>query len=139
MPNMPNMIEMRSRTNIFVAYTLTGLFTLFNVGLPVVLFVCPMMSGGQVCECNMVQHGGLTISYPMGGCCSHAVVAERNTIPFLSSEKYQSPTSEIVFVLSSVELPSIDPAQTVQFANSSNTGPPHAAAPLYLLSSSLLI
>ena len=130
---------MKSRTKIIVAFTLAGLFTLFNVGLPIVLFVCPMMSGGQVCDCNMVQHDGLAISYPMGGCCSHAVVAERNTIPFLGAEKYQAPASEVVLVLSSAAIPSINPAHTAQCDNSSNTGPPPAAAPLYLLSSSLLI
>jgi hypothetical protein len=98
-----------------------------------------MMNDGQVCDCNKVQNDGLTVSYPMGDCCNHTIVAERNTTPFLSSAKYQAPASEVVFVLSSISLPTIDPAQTAQFDNSSNTGPPPAAAPLYLLSSSLLI
>jgi hypothetical protein len=130
---------MKSRTNIFVAYTLAGLFTVFNVGLPIVLFVCPMMSDGQVCDCAEVQSDGLAISYPMGECCSHTIVAERNTTPFLSSAKYQAPASEVVLVLSSIAMPSINPARTAQPDNSSNTGPPPATAPIYLLSSSLLI
>ena len=130
---------MKDRANIFVAYTLAGLFTLFNVGLPIVLFVCPMMSNGQVCECNKTQSDGLAISYPMGDCCSHTVVAERNTTPFLSAAKYQAPGSEVVLVLTSLALPPLNTTRPAQFDNSSNTGPPSPATPLYLLSSSLLI
>ena len=130
---------MKSRTNIFVAYFLAGLFTVFNVGLPIVLFVCPMMSEGQVCDCNKVQNDGLAISYPAGECCSHTIAAERNTTPFLSSAKYQAPASEVVLVLSSMALPSINLAYPAQLDISSNTGPPPTTTPIYLLSSALLI
>jgi hypothetical protein len=130
---------MKSRTNIFIAYALAGLFTVFNVGLPIVLFVCPMMSGGQVCDCSKVPNNGVAISYTIGECCTHTVVAERNTIPFLSAANYHAPFSEVVLVLSSIVLPSINPAHPAQLDLSSNTGPPFATAPIYLLSSSLLI
>ena len=130
---------MKSRTNIVVAYTLAGLFTVFNVGLPIVIFVCPMMSSGHVCECNKARGDGLTVSYPMGECCSHSVVAERNTTPFLSSAKYQVPTSDVVLALSAMVVPSSNPVHLVHPDNTFNTGPPPAAAPIYLLSSSFLI
>jgi hypothetical protein len=130
---------MKSRTNIFVAYALAGVFTLFNVGLPIILFVCPMMSAGQICNCNKAQTDGPAVSYPTGECCSHTIVAERNTTPFLSSIKFQVPASEVVLVLSSIMLPSTNPAHLSQLDNVSNTGPPPPAAPIYILSSSLLI
>jgi hypothetical protein len=130
---------MKSRTNIVVAYSLAALFTVFNVGLPIVLFVCPMMSGGQVCDCNKVHNDGLAISYPIGECCQHSIVADRNTVPFLSSTKYQAPGSEVVLALSSTSLPAMNLAHPAQFDYSLNTGPPPSAAPIYLLSSSFLI
>ena len=130
---------MKSRTNIFVAYALAGVFAVFNVGLPIILFMCPMMSAGQVCNCNKAQTDGLTISYPTGDCCSHTIIAERNTTPFLSSIKYQAPAPEVVLVLSSIALPSGNPAHLAHLDNSSNTGPPLPTAPIYILSSSLLI
>jgi len=130
---------MKPRTNIVVAFALAGLFTLFNVGLPIILFVCPMMNGAGVCDCSNNETGGLVISYPSGECCNHAVVAERNTIPFLNSSKYQAPSSEVVLVLSCATPASIEGGLTAQIDNSFNTGPPPGAAPIYLLTSTLLI
>ena len=130
---------MKSRINIFVAYTLAGLFTLFNVGLPIVLFVCPMMAESEVCDCHFVPSNGIAISYPVGGCCNHTIAAERNTTPFLSATKYQSPGAEVVLVLSLAALPATNPARSVEFDYAANTGPPVSANPIYLLSSALLI
>jgi hypothetical protein len=130
---------MRTRSNIVVAYALAGLFTLFNVGLPIVLFVCPMMSDGQVCTCNTDKSAGLTISYEGSNCCSHTVVAERNTIPFLSASQYHSPTAEVILVLSTDFTPTSADAQPQLAAFTANTGPPVSTNPIYILSSSLLI
>ena len=130
---------MRTRSNIVVAYALAGLFTLFNVGLPIVLFVCPMMSNGQVCDCNNTPSDGLAISYEGSNCCSHTVVAERNTIPFLGASKYHSPTAEIILVLSTDFAPIAANVQPQLSGFTANTGPPVSANPIYILSSSLLI
>lgn len=130
---------MKSRTTIVVAYALAGLFTLFNVGLPIVMFVCPMMSDGQVCDCNSAPSEGLSISFEGANCCSHVVVAERNTMPFLGSAKYQVPAAEVVLVLSAMTMPIADPAHPEQFHYASDTGPPVSPNPIYLLSSALLI
>ena len=130
---------MKPRSNIVIAYTLAGLFALFNVGLPIVLFVCPMMSNGQVCDCNTTSTDQVSITYEHGNCCNHKVVAERNTIPFLSSSKYQSPGSGVIFVLSSGMAPCVQPAHELLIARVSNTGPPVPANPKYILSSALLI
>jgi hypothetical protein len=130
---------MRSRTNIFVAHTLAGLFTVFNVGLPIVLFVCPMMNDRQACDCHSVLNDQIVLTYPGGCSCNHTVVAERNTTPFLSATKYQAPGAEVVLVLSATTLPTVESPHAAQFDYTGNTGPPVSSNPIYLLSSALLI
>ncbi|HTY38700.1 MAG TPA: hypothetical protein VMH23_16390 [Bacteroidota bacterium] len=121
------------------AALLVGLFALFNIGLPIVLVACPMMSNGQACTCKHHVPGGLSITYQGGACCNHAVAAERNTVPFLGSAKYQAPSSEIVLVLATRSSGPETSTQHSQFALGDDTRPPGSSLPRFLLSSSLLI
>ena len=130
----------RSQKNIYLAYTLAGLFTLFNVGLPIVTYVCPMMSGGKsTCDCRVPVSKQIAFTYQRGDCCGTRVLAERNTNPFLSVAKYQTPCSEVVLVFSANTMHAATCPQMYPLAFSADTGPPVPAEPLYLLSSSLLI
>jgi len=131
---------MKKQTHKITAYLLAGFFTVFNVGLPIVLFVCPMMSNGTgVCECAEIHHDGLAISYPGGSCCNHSILAERNTTPFLSASKYQVPASEIVLMLSEATAPTSTYQIPPQILSYSDSGPPVSSTPLYILSATLLI
>jgi hypothetical protein len=132
---------MKKQTKQLTAYLLAGLFTVFNVGLPIALFVCPMMSGDAgTCDCHPAQCAGLAISYPQGDCCNHSVLAERNTTPFLSASKYQAPASEIVLVLSAAATTSTNTLLLSQhLLSNSDAGPPVSSPPIYLLSSALII
>ena len=129
----------QTRSNIIIASTLALLFTVFNIGLPIAMYVCPMMSGDlSTCTCNCT-HEGLSISYHMDDCCSSKVLAERNTTPFLDVAKFRAPGAELVFVFS---FAATNP-QAPSFAHTSiaafDTSPITPAIPLYLQSSSLLI
>jgi hypothetical protein len=131
---------MKKQTKQLTAYLLAGLFTVFNVGLPIALFVCPMMSGDAgTCDCHPAQCAGLAISYPQGDCCNHSVLAERNTTPFLSASKYQAPASEIVLVLSATTTSTNTLLLSQHLLSNSDSGPPVSSPPIYLLSSALII
>lgn len=128
------------RSNIFVATTLATLFTVFNVGLPIAVYLCPMMASERcTCACSQQSTNGPVVTYVHMSCCSGSIIAERNTIPFLDVVKYEPPHSEVMLVLStsnhlaeSISQYSLSPAGT-------DAGPPPTDTPLYLLSSSLLI
>jgi hypothetical protein len=128
------------RLNIFIGSLLAGLFFIFNVGLPIVLFVCPMMADAQcACSCSKPTSDGPAYTYVHTSCCNTSVLADRNTIPFLGSQKYEPPHSEVIFQLAvrcqyASELPGDSGLMTVP-----DIGPPGPNIPRYLLSSSFLI
>jgi len=130
----------RKRSNILIASTLAGLFALFNVGLPFILYVCPMMADERcACACTQSTTDGPALTYLHTSCCSNSVLAERNTVPFLGALKYEPPYSELMFVLPSDLLLSAQQPVRASFLAMADTGPPSSNTPLYLLSSSLLI
>jgi hypothetical protein len=129
-----------SRTNIVLASALVAIFMVFNVGLPIALYVCPMMASQQCkCTCSETSGTGPSYTYVHTPCCTSSLIAERNTVPFLGSQKYDPPHTELALLVSSGDL--VASQQLLQSAIALNTdsGPPHSAVPLYILSSSLLI
>ena len=79
-------------TNIIVSYFIILVFSIFNVGIPVVRFLCPMMNMENP-SCEMMPpatRGVLSFTSEIPDCCTSHVIAERNTIPFLSIERYQN-------------------------------------------------
>ena len=132
---------MRRRTTLFVASVLAGLFTIFNVGLPIVYYVCPMMKdGASACDCLTQKNNGSAFKYQRNECCNPHVLAERNTTPFLAVDKYKSPASATAAISSDVVTVSIDFSQSLHSSiEFPETGPPFQGRPSYLLSSSLLI
>lgn len=129
----------RSLSQTLVASALALLFTAFNVGLPIAMYVCPMMSGDlSACSCNCSPEG-LSIGFQRDNCCDSSVLAERNTIPFLGVDKFQTPATELIFVFSPALLDSYVPSLVVASTSVLDTGPNLSAPPLYLRSSTLLI
>jgi hypothetical protein len=128
------------RFNIFVAAALATLFTVFNVGLPIVAYVCPMMASNRcTCACSPQSIEGPVITYVQMSCCNGSILAERNTVPFLDVVKYEPPHSEVMLVLSSSNHLAESISQHSFLPAGTDTGPPPTDTPLYLLSSSLLI
>lgn len=77
--------------NILVSSGLILLFTTFNVGIPIVTYLCPLMNMGNPC-CEMIppaNHGTLSITSEIPNCCTSHIVAERNTTPYLSVEQFR--------------------------------------------------
>jgi hypothetical protein len=130
---------MKSRSQIVGLYALAALFTIFNVGLPIVQYVCPMMRGGTTCECKTLASREPAVSFPQGGCCNSHLLAERNTTPFLGSGKERTQQIENTFILASATLGLSQPSETLQMQLAPDTGPLHTSNAVYLLSSPLLI
>jgi len=123
-----------------VALSLVAVFALFNVGLPVVKYLCPMMSSDKpVCECSAEKTAEPAFVYQGGDCCGSYLIAERNTTPFLNPEKLSTWKIAAFHVLSVTPWDTTDP----DFSSSYTTGPLASSSPpterLFLLNSALLI
>ena len=72
-----------------VTCTLAGIFFLFNVGVPIVVAACPMMTAddaGGMCEScfDPSRDGNLGfLPYSDTSCCSTTVASEANRVEFL--------------------------------------------------------
>jgi hypothetical protein len=80
-----------SKTNIVISSLMILVFTAFNVGTPIVTYLCPMMSMENP-HCEMMPpatHGVLSFTSEMPDCCTSHIVAERNTTPYLSVEQFK--------------------------------------------------
>jgi hypothetical protein len=75
--------------NILISSGLILAFTTFNVGIPIVKYLCPMMSRGNP-NCEMIppaNNNALSFASEMTDCCAGHIIAERNTVPYLSAER----------------------------------------------------
>ncbi|HAL57036.1 MAG TPA: hypothetical protein DCP63_11330 [Bacteroidetes bacterium] len=131
----------RSTRKISTSLLLVAVFTLFNIGLPVVMYVCPMMEMNGPC-CQSPTDGGAVshvFSNQGGDCCASYIIAERNTNPFLSVNSYQAPHPEIMsFIGAPVAAEVFLGFSSVAFGDRSPPEP-STTAPLFLLNSALLI
>jgi hypothetical protein len=78
--------------HIAVAIVLTLLLTIFNVGIPIKTYLCPMMDMDDV-SCEMMPQandGGIAFSAPTPDCCVGHVIAEGNTTPYISVEQLKT-------------------------------------------------
>jgi hypothetical protein len=74
-------------------------FIVFNIGLPVVLSLCPMeMENFSSCCPQPMEaaEGNHSFSNQGGECCASYVAAERNTTPFVGSHRTETPQPETV-------------------------------------------
>jgi hypothetical protein len=90
--------------NILISSLMILVFTTFNVGIPVMLSLCPMMND-DANHCEMMPpatHGVLSFTSEIPDCCTSHIIAERNTIPYLSIEQYKVshllPLDQIAYV-----------------------------------------
>lgn len=79
-------------------------FSFFSVGIPVVQYLCPMMSAENPrCEMSPVSIPGLlTVSSITPDCCAKQVGAERNTTPYLKVEKLQKLNADLALTTTTV-------------------------------------
>ncbi len=132
---------MRKISNILVVTVLLSVFSVFSIGLPIVHYLCPMMNQDMPTCPYTPQSKDLGVSFTneTPSCCGSYIVAERNTTPYTSVERY-SQTLPTVFVCA---LPVVANdvqscfAEIVPFRTSAS--PPLRSEPLFILNSSILI
>lgn len=126
---------------ITVSIALIAVFALFNVGVPIVKYLCPMMSmENPTCDMSTSPYdGAIAYSTPTPNCCAKYIIAERNTTPYVSIQKYNAPVVEAL-ALAVIAAPAISDLQSSSIL-AANLSPPHARSsePLFLLNSSFLI
>lgn len=77
---------MTKTTSISVSIVLLAAFALFNVGMPVYFYLCPMMSDEMpMCDVSPAKANGLSVTSINPDCCAKIFVAERKTTPFLKT------------------------------------------------------
>lgn len=122
-----------------VAVVLVATVLLFNAGVPITKYLCPMMSSeNPTCEMSVPSFGDIpSITKQIPSCCAKYIVAERNSTPYLKLEhKFEAPLSFIALPADA----SPDPRDGWNAPLAPNdTGPPLARNPLYILNSTLLI
>lgn len=126
-----------STTKIVVNGAILLAFGLFNIGLPVVMYLCPMMSGeNPVCEMSDSPSAGVpSIARQASDCCGKYLVAERNTAPFVKNHQVDQ---EKIAVLASIKEDLRENFFDVQ--HSTFVELHHLnSLPLFLLNSTLLI
>jgi hypothetical protein len=117
--------------------TLLLAFVLFNIGVPVSFYLCPMMNNNPA-ECPMMgdtNAAGPSIVNPIPDCCAKVVLGDRNTTPFV---KAHAPEHEKVV---SILATNVDLVQKTFVAQRSRSAviPLLHSPPVFLLNSSLLI
>lgn len=130
-------MKLRKASKTVGAVTLIVAFGLFNIGLPVVMYLCPMMSGeNPVCEMSDSPSAGVpSIARQASDCCGKYLVAERNTAPFVKSHQVDQ---EKIAVSASLTEELRQNFFSVQHSTSVDSPHPHTL-PLFLLNSTLLI
>ena len=129
---------MNHRLRIILSTLLLASFGLFNVGVPVVQYLCPMMSSDNP-TCPMMPSdsgAGTAVTNIVPSCCSKYIVAERNTTPFLKIQDAVGHTDAVALTPS---LAFADAISSEQFSQSPHTGAVSPPSPIFILHSSLLI
>jgi hypothetical protein len=113
---------------------------LFSVGLPIVTYLCPMMSSDQpICDMSVPPATGLAVSSQTPDCCAQIIMAERNTTPYVKSDRNPIDFEKI---LTPVADQVVDYATTIPVASTHSSlffASEAPSEPLFLLYSSLLL
>src|SRR5690348_9472323 len=78
--------------NRIVALGLALVFAVFNVGLPIIIYACPMMqrySGSLPCCADTFSPSGSQIGVSVDrSCCKTVIASQRNTTEFLQAKDH---------------------------------------------------
>jgi hypothetical protein len=81
----------KRKLNIIASLLLIVVFSAFNVGIPIVTYLCPMMSmENSRCEMLPISNNQMpSLISEIPDCCTSHIIAERNTTPYLSIEQFK--------------------------------------------------
>jgi hypothetical protein len=131
-------MTMKQYFTITISALLIAVFMLFNVGLPIVNYLCPMMSAENPTCAMMPSPGGqnAAITNIVPSCCAKYIVAERNTTPFLKIQEASAHLDAIALVPVAISPETLPAARLLLSVREES---PPSPTPLFILHSSLLI
>ena len=124
-------------------WILAGIFTLFNIGVPVVIAACPMMqeklSSHSCCAENQEPVDVSLSSMTALSCCMTTIAAEPNRTEFLQTKEQNNLVFKSLFVVSSIPVHEVFiPQLSVTRSASISPSVPHSKD-IPIFTSSLLI
>jgi hypothetical protein len=130
--------------HITVAIVLALVLTIFNVGIPIKTYLCPMMDMDDA-SCEMMPQAnddGLSYSAPIPDCCVGHIIAEGNTTLYVSVEQFKTvhplPLDQLA-VLSGILSPASGQIFQTEIACNSPSPPFRENISLSILNSTFLI
>ena len=132
---------MKKLLHVLTTSLLISVFGIFSAGVPIVHYLCPLMND-DVMTCPMSQHTGTqgaTLTDVTPSCCASYIVAERNTTPYTSIDKFAAQPIQIQAFLVPDFCFTGNPLSVSVLSSGTTSSPPPADEPLYILNSSILI
>jgi hypothetical protein len=128
---------MTRKASISVSVVLLAAFALFNAGMPVYFYLCPMMNDDTpMCELSPAGADGISYTSVTPDCCAKIFVADRKTTPFLkTADSFSGPDPAF---LTPIEITAVDNSPYIP-ADAHSSSPAGESPPLFLLHSTLLI
>jgi hypothetical protein len=133
-----SLMNFHKAVKILGSVTLIAAFGVFNIGVPVAFYLCPMMnSEPSACPISdQTPVDGPAFLNQLPGCCAKVIVAERNATPFVvKAQQLQQEKMSFLAVLST----ELQKPTTVTLDRYAVESPPLSNSPLFLLNSVLLI
>jgi hypothetical protein len=128
------------KSSVAVTAFLILVFGTFNVGIPIVKYLCPFMnSENPICPMMAEHSSGPAFTYETPSCCASYVIAERNTTPYLHAEKYNAPSTEIATISMAMDFVGLQSYSSNHIIPANTSPPPGENTPLFVLNSTLLI
>ena len=122
---------------------LAMIFTLFSVGLPIVVAACPMTKGGMTtqicCDMGTSAKSQMISSMRNYSCCKTIVAAERNTTEFIGNQGLYGLVAKAAGMYSILIARPVLPSSTFVISSASPNGSPPSRGNILIFVSSLLI
>lgn len=123
-----------------ITASLILVFGTFNVGIPIVKYLCPFMSSkNPVCPMAAEHTDALAFTFEKPSCCSSYIIAERSTTPYLHVEKFKTPSTEVAHHYIATDIIAIQAYSSNHIVPANTSPPPGEDIPLFVLNSTLLI
>lgn len=122
-----------------ISLLLLAALALFNVGVPVYMYLCPMMdSDTPVCAMAPAEANGPSLTSVTPDCCAKYLVAERKTTPFVKTDVHQPADARHLVMVADLAEPTL-PGSIVAIGLPGTSAHSVSSPPLQILHSTFLL
>lgn len=132
------MIRILKYRSVIVSFVLV--FSLFNIGLPIIIASCPMLKYGQAMACCLMEDVPNSVrltTHNDASCCNTVIAAGRNTNEFVQAKVFAQEPVQQVGVVPDAFVATGNPSFVLNIFLTSTSPPTVVDIPI--LTSSLLI